>query len=90
MKKLLLLLIISFAFTQAHADGVCICYCKDASHATPVVLAVSDTDGTVEAHGLHTLVGELRKEGLTYADLIAAHGEGLFAYLETTYGDEMI
>ena len=68
-----------------------IIYCKDPSHANPVVISVSaDVSGGAISHGTHTDIGVLNKPELDYETLKAEHGSQLHTYLETTYGSEMI
>ena len=83
--KTLLILFVLLIGAQLQAE-VYICYCIDASHTSPVILAFSDSDGDVEDHGLHTNTGKLHKAALDYATLKTEHGEGLFQYLVDTYG----
>jgi len=67
-----------------------IAFCKDSSHTDPVVLAAGDSACSVAAHGAHTDTGTLTKTDVDFKALRDSEGSGLHAYLETTYGSEMV
>jgi len=89
MKKPIIILILLIAGQSLNAVDLYIAYCKDAAHTDSVVMAASDQACSCSEHGTHTDMGTLTKTGVDYQALLATHGSGLFAYLETTYGSEM-
>jgi hypothetical protein len=67
-------------------------YCKHTDHTDPIVLVAGDQPCSLPSgHAAHAAgdCGTLEKSGEDYHALLATHGDGLFAHLETTFGSEM-